>query len=273
LFLSSEKIKASNPKILVDNDYCTLPVPILSNIFTLNKEERKAVFKMAVNAQLESYFKNKSDIDTSNHKGQDQVFYSKPNEILYIDNYIQLPTLEDYFNSVVALAKVRKRQGEKYFKVLGTQSGLNDLDPLTLVDLVAIDDPSKVLAIIPANVSRIEVVNKLYVKGNQTYGGIINIITKHDDFGGIDLPSSGVFINYGFFEDSSHIQPIIPLMPHSPDTRNTLCWEPKLKLNKSNTANITLTTSDTPGKYLIILNGINSKGEPFRQTSAFEVIK
>jgi hypothetical protein len=111
------------------------------------------------------------------------------------------------------------------------------------------------------------------VKGDQTYGGIINIITKHDDFGGIDLPSSGVFINYGFIEDSSHYPSVFRPMPHSPDTRNTLCWEPKLELDKSNAANITLTTSDTPGKYLIILNGINSKGQTIRQISSFEVIK
>lgn len=273
LFLSPEKIKISTSKILVDNDYCTLPVHIFSNKFTLNKQERKAVFNMAVNVQLESYFKINSVHDTVNSQAQNQAFYGKPNEILYIDNYVQLPTLEEYFNEILTLAKVRKRQGEKYFKVLGTQSGLTDLDPLTLVDLVAIDDPSKVLAISPTNISRIEVVNKIYVKGDQTYGGIINIITRHDDFGGIDLPSSGVFINYGFFEDSTHYPAIFRPIPHSPDTRNTLCWEPKLELNKSNTANITLTTSDTPGKYLIILNGINSKGQTFSQASSFEVIK
>jgi hypothetical protein len=273
LFLSSENINTSTPKILVDNDYCTLPVQILSNIFSLTKQEREVAYNLAVNLQLESYFKIDSIPDTRDYKGEDQAFYGKPNEILYINNYVQLPTLEEYFNEILTLVKVRKRQGQKYFKVLGTQSGLTDFDPLTLVDLVAIDDPSKVLAISPANISRIEVVNRIYVKGDQTYGGIINIITKNGDFGGIDLPSSGVFINYGFLADSSHYPGIYPTMQHSPDTRNTLYWEPKFVLNKSNTAKVTFTTSDTPGKYLIILNGINSKGETFRQTSTIEVKK
>jgi hypothetical protein len=273
LFLSSENIDTSTPKILVDNDYCTLPVQILSNIFTLTKQEREVAYNMAVNLQLESYFKVDSIPDTKDYQGEDQAFYGKPNEILYINNYVQLPTLEEYFNEILTLVKVRKRQGQKYFKVLGTQSGLTDFEPLTLVDLVAIDNPSKVLAISPANISRIEVVNRLYVKGDQTYGGIINIITKHGDFGGIDLPSSGVFINYGFLADSSHYPVIYPPMQHSPDTRNTLYWEPKFVLNKGNTGTAAFTTSDTPGKYLIILNGINSKGETFRQTSAIEVKK
>jgi hypothetical protein len=273
LFLSSENIRTSTAKILVDNDYCTLPIHILSDVFTLNIQERKAVYNMAVNVQLESYFKIKSIPDTGSYQVEDQPFYGKPDEILYFDKFVQLPTLEEYFNELLTLVKIRKRQGEKYFKVLGTQSGLTSFDPLILVDLVAIDDPSKVLAILPDNISRIEVVNGLYVKGELTYGGIINIITKHCDFGGMDLPSSGVFINYGFLADSTHYPVIYRPKQHSPDTRNTLCWEPKLVLSKQNNFKITFTTSDTPGKYLIILNGINLKGETFRQTSAFEVIK
>ena len=273
LFLSAENTSTSTPKILIDNDYCSLPVNILHNLFTLTRQEREVAYKMAVNVQLESYFNEDSISDTLNYQGQDQAFYGKPNEILYIDNYVQLPTLEEYFNELVTLVKVRKRQGEKYFRVLGTQSGLTDFDPLTLVDLVAIDDPSKVLAISPTNISRIEVVNMLYVKGDQTYGGIINIITKHGDFGGIDLPSSGVFINYGFLADNSHYPGIHPLPVHYPDTRNTLYWEPQLKLNKNNSSKVSFTVSDTPGKYLIVLNGINSKGKTFRQTSTIELIK
>ena len=273
LFLSAENTSTSTPKILIDNDYCSLPVNILHNVFALTRQEREVAYKMAVNEQLKSYFNEDSISDTQNNQDQDHAFYGKPNEILYIDNYIQLPTLEEYFNELVTLVKVRKRQGEKYFRVLGSQSGLTDFDPLTLVDLVAIDDPSKVLAISPTNISRIEVVNVLYVKGDQTYGGIINIITKRGDFGGIDLPSSGVFINYGFLADNSHYPGNNPLPIHYPDTRNTLYWEPHLKLNKSNSSKVSFTVSDTPGKYLIVLNGINSKGKTFRQTSTIEVIK
>jgi hypothetical protein len=273
LFLSAENTSTSTPKILIDNDYCSLPVNILHNVFTLTKQEREVAYKMAVNVQLKSYFNEDSISDTQNNQDQDQVFYGKPTEILYIDNYIQLPTLEEYFNELVTLVKVRKRQGEKYFRVLGTQSGLIDFDPLILVDLVAIDDPSKVLAISPTNISRIDVVNTLYIKGDQTYGGIINIITKNGDFGGIDLPSSGVFINYGFLADNSHYPGIYPLPIHCPDSRNTLYWEPQLRLNKNNSSKVSFTVSDTPGKYLIVLNGINSKGKTFRQASTIEVIK
>ena len=39
------------------------------------------------------------------------------------------------------------------------------------------------------------------------------------------------------------------------------------------TTKISFTTSDTPGKYLIILEGIKNNGETYMQTSSIEVIK
>jgi hypothetical protein len=272
LFLCVENTGTADPKILVDNDFCSIPVHIPSNIFTLTRQERETAYNMAVNVQLESFFKIDSIPEEQIDQPEDQAFYGKPDDILYIDNYIQLPTLEEYFNGLPTLVKVRKHQGEKYFKVIGAQTELTDFDPLVLVDLVTIDDPSKVLAIPPTSISRIEIVNRLYVKGDQTYGGIINIISKHGDFAGIDLPSSGIFVNYGFLDISSHI-PKLNLPPRTPDTRNTLYWEPHLVLDKNHSAKVSFTISDTPGIYLIILNGINLNGETFRKTSTFEVVK
>lgn len=273
LFLCSEKLITATSKILVDNDFCSIPVHIPTNNFALTQKEREAAYKMAVNVQLGSYFKIEKISDTLNKQLEYQAFYGKPNEILYIDKYIQLPTLEDYLNELPTLVKVRKRQGEKYFRVLGNQTGLIDFDPLVLVDLVTIDDPSLVLAIPPSSISRVEIVNLLYLKGDQTYGGIINIISKNGDFAGIKLPSSGIFINYEFLSNTSNYPGIYKDLPHIPDTRNTLFWEPQLRFNKDNTAEVSYKAPSTPGRYLIILNAINSKGKVFRMTSAIEVIK
>ena len=273
LFLCASNIGSSDTKILVDNDFCKIPVHIPSGIFILTPQERETAFNMALNVQLESHFRIDSIPDVQTDHSEDQAFYGKPDDILYIDDYIQLPTLEEYFNGLPTLAKVKKRKGEKFFRVIGTSNELTDIDPLILVDLVAIDDPAKILSIPPANISRIEIVTGLYVKGDQKYGGIVNIISRRSDFAGIDLPSSGVFINYGFLSDSSHYPKIHPPLSHSPDTRNTPCWYPQLVLENGNAAKVSFTTSDTPGRYLIILTGITTGGETFRQTAAFEVLK
>jgi hypothetical protein len=273
LFLCAGRASGPDSKILVDNDYCTVPVHLPSGIFNLEPLERETAYKMAVNVQLDTYFKADSIPGVQVEAGDKPAFYGRPDDILYIDDYIQLPTLEEYFNGLPTLVRVRKHRGEKYFKVIGSQAGLNNFDPLVMVDLVAIDDPLKVLNINPANISRIEVVNVLYAKGDVTFGGIINIISRHGDFAGIDLPSSGIFIKYGFLAEPGQSRVNSQPLMNFPDTRNTLFWDPELVLSGDNHVKVAFTASDTPGRYLVVLSGVSLEGEIFRQTITFDVLK
>jgi len=273
LFLCAGRASSPDPKILVDNDFCTVPIHLPTGTFTLTPQERETAYNMAVNVQLDTYFKVDSIPGDPVEAEDEQAFYGKPDDILYIDDYIQLPTLEEYFNGLPTLVRVRKHKGEKYFKVIGPQAGLNNFDPLIMVDQVAIDDPSKLLGINPANISRIEVINELYAKGDETFGGIINIISRHGDFAGIDLPSSGIFIRYAFLAEESQPRASSSLPPSFPDTRNTLFWDPELELSGEGHAEVSFAVSDTPGRYIIVLSSVNLKGEVSRQTIPFEVHK
>jgi hypothetical protein len=273
LYLCPEKAAGPDTKILVDNDFCTAPVRLPSGKFELSEEEREVAYMMAVNAQLESYFSIDRVSQASADQGEDRAFYGTPDDILFLENYIELPTLEEYFNGLPTLVRVRKSKGEKYFKVLGTQAGLNNFDPLLLVDLVAVDDPARILEVSPSKISRIEVVNQLYVKGDETFGGIISIISRDGDFAGIDLPESGIFINYGFLAGYGNPVPHASLTENYPDTRNTLFWDPDLKLDNDLSAKISMTVSDMTGRFLIILNGVSAEGERIIQTFPFEVKK
>jgi hypothetical protein len=272
LFLCPDNVPGANPKILVDNDFCTVPIHIPTNNFTLTPQERETALNMAINVQLGSYFKDGQISDSVRQRGEDRPFYGKPNVTLDIDKYVQLPTLEDYFNELPTLVSVRKSKGEKYFRIFGDQDGMSVFDPLILVDLVAVNNPSLVLKIPPSEVSRIDIVNLLYLKGDQTYGGIINIISKKGDFAGISLPSSGISLNYKFLADNCNDQEINQQLPHKPDTRNTLFWDPHLILNNSHVVREKFTISGAPGNYLIILNAINSKGETIEQISRLKVL-
>ncbi len=272
LFLCSERVPDVETRILVDNDFCSIPVQFQTEDFKLTQDERETALNMAVNMQLESYFKSSMVSDSLTGKAENQAFYGKPNELLDFDKYILLPHLEDYFNELPSSVQVRKSQGQKYFSVFEDQEGLSVYDPLVLVDQVAIDNPALVLTIQPAEVSRIEVVNCLYVKGDQTYGGIINIISKKGDFAGIDLPSSGIFFNYKLLADTSRYTEKDRGLSNEPDTRNTLFWNPKFSFDKDQIAGETFAVSRTPGSYLIILNAVKLNGEVFRHTFRFQVL-
>ncbi|HNW53410.1 MAG TPA: hypothetical protein PKN21_04025, partial [Bacteroidales bacterium] len=202
LFVCAEKIDSVKVKIWVDNDFCTLPVQLPSPAINLSADDLKNLQDMAQNVQISAHYYTDSAGNKRKPKTEKYPFYGKPTNIIYIDKYIQLPTLEEYFNELPSEVKVRKRKGQPRFDVLGTR-GVSLYEPLVMVDYVAVDEPAKVLAASPQNISRIEVVKDDYIKGGQTYGGVVSIISKKADFAGIDLPSAGIFINFNFLSENS----------------------------------------------------------------------
>jgi hypothetical protein len=270
LFLSSEKTTSSNTKIWVDNDFCTLPVHLPFPAFQLSAEERKDALNMALNVKISSHFHPDTIEQPEKATNIARAFYGEPAQILKLDQYIQLPTLEEYFNEIPGMVRVRKRNGEKYFKITG-DNDLSFYDPLVLVDWIAVDEPARILAVSPQNISCIEIVNRLYVKGGETYGGIISIISKKGDFAGIDLPSTGIFLNYLFLSGNECKVYKDYSLPGHPDTRNTLFWKPAASFNDVNNSKFAITAPDTPGKYSVILRGITNNGVEFRKSINFDV--
>jgi hypothetical protein len=270
LFLCAEKIDSLKVKLWVDNDFCTTPVNLPAPNFSLTEQERKRVLSMAQNVQISSHFYTDTLLKKQIENTDKIPFYGKPTNIIYIDTYIQLPTLEEYFNELPSEVKVRKRRGISRFDVLGSR-GVSLYEPLILVDYVAIDEPSRVLAISPQNIQRIEVVKEDYVKGGQTYGGIISIISRKGDFAGIDLPSAGIFINYNFLTESICQEPGYDQVTSHPDSRNTILWKPGINSKNGSSEKFLFTAPDTPGRYTIVVEEVTIKGDLLRATKTLEV--
>ncbi len=271
LFLCAEFKPGLKPSIRIDNDYCPLEIRMPASSFSLSEAERKAAFNLAVNTEVESIFRNDTVQPADTAAVADRPFYGKPSQTLMIDHYVQLPTLEEYFNELPGVVRVRQQQGKPYFKFSGLQPEMNIYDPLVLIDWVAVDDMEKVMSISPQSVNRIELVNAPYIKGNFIYGGIVSIISRRGDFAGIDLPSSGVFINYKFLTPSSHSVSIQDYAVSQPDARNTLYWNPQIKLTTDGRWEGSFTTPDSPGKYIVVLKGISGDGKPGTWQSSFLV--
>lgn len=270
LFLCAEKTPSKAVKIWVDNDFCTAPFRLPSPEFSLTEQERATVLAMVQNIQISSHFQDSKKPDSLASNEKMIAFYGKPTTILYIDKYIQLPSLEEYFNELPSQVKVRKRKGESYFAVQGSTE-VSIYDPLVLIDWVAVDEPAKILAVSPQNIARIEVVNEDYVKGAEIYGGIISIISRKGDFAGVDLPSTGIFVKYNMLADTKYVKKSNYTPANQPDARNTILWKPAFTEQKTQYEKIIFTAPDTPGKYNAIFEGVTTDGKIFSVTVEFEV--
>jgi hypothetical protein len=260
IFLCAEDIPGITPAILIDNDFCTQPVRLPTAEFTLATEEMGTVLGMARNKEISSVYFNDSLKATSDSVLNRRTFYGEPDEILVMEKYIDLPTMEEYFQELVGAVDVRKYEGRKIFRFNSTRAEMTIYNPLVLIDWVAVDDIDRILAISPRDLERIELINAPYIKGNITYGGIISFVSKNNDYAGVDLPSSGTFINYQFLQECRVDFPSAPLPGNIPDSRNTLYWDPDLRIDENGMAEINFAAPDTPGKYVIVLSRLSSEG-------------
>jgi hypothetical protein len=270
LFLCSEELVDKTTKILVDNDYSPIDMTLPSPVFGLTEKERKTAYQLAVNTTVQQHYSEENIVDSVVNNKHLNAFYGLPSKTLFLDQYIDLPSIEEYFIELSFMVKIRKRGGKKYFKVQGENSLMEVYDPLVLIDFVAIENMKSILSIQPKGIDRIEVVNEPYVKGDITYGGIVSFISKEANFAGIDLPSSGMFINYDFLSDCEEFTNYVNHTKNFPDARNTLYWNPSLDLFNSQT--ISFLSGDTPGNYVMVLKGIDNQGKEFMQSVGFKVI-
>lgn len=273
IYIGEDGDKSLQKELQVDNEFCVLPVDLPHPIFSLTGSERNQVLNMAVNHEITNAFLNDSMIDMEHNPSHQlkKAFYGTPVYVLYLKDYVQLPTLEEYFNELPGYVKVRRKDGKKYFKIFGDQPEMETYDPLILVDGVYIDDPEKILKASPVNIDRIEMINTPYLKGDMVFGGILSIITKRGDFAGIDLPESGFFVSYHFLDPEYYSGKFYP-KADIPDSRNTVYFQPLVVMDNNNKTTIKFITPNTPGSYSIVLNGVTKHGTVFTKARTFEVI-
>jgi hypothetical protein len=278
LFVSTFHPGLNDLELLIDRDF-QMEIPGLPSFpVRLTGTMAGVVTEMSVNAQVaQQYYppetlgqeETPGQLETERDKG---LFYGHPSATILFDDFIRLPTLEEYFQEVIPQASVRKNRGIPRFVVIGNHPDLEIYQPLVMIDGVAIFDVRAILNVSPRLIQRIEIINAPYIRGNVTFGGIISIITKNHDLGFIDLPSSGLLVSYQML-DADLPMPVTEAVedPRLPDVRNTLFWDPQVAIHPGETRNISFVTADLKGSYEIQLRGIDSTGKPIVKSVPFTV--
>lgn len=260
LFISAENKENENPKLLIDNDFCNKEIALPNYPFVLSKKENNLIIKMTQNLQVDSIFNFKETTTINNETINTIPFYGNPTKSLYFDNYILLPTIDEYFTEFIGDVTIKRKNGRRYFKIQGDHPSMQRYDPLVIIDFIAIENHELLLSINPQSISHVEIINKPYIKGSATFGGIISFISKKKNFAGIELPKSGVFINYDFYSHANNSVLTSTNIDSSPDTRNTLSWKNFTKTDILKNNQFLFKASDTPCEYNIIVRCADNEG-------------
>jgi hypothetical protein len=272
LFVSTYHSEYSELELLIDQDFSQDALSLPSYRVDLNDTLNELITEMSVNAQIVQQYYPVSRIVPEAPPSEELLFYGQPTSTIRFEDFIRLPKLEEYFIEVVPQVSVKRSGGVRRLVLLGDDPELDIYPPLLMIDGVAIFDVEAVLAVNPRFIERVEIVNAPYIRGNVTFGGIISLISKNNDLGYIDLPSSGLLVNYRMLDlalnDSLQNEVLDPRLP---DVRNTLYWEPAIEMETETGKRISFTTSDIKGDYEILIRGFDATGKYLEQKVPFRV--
>ncbi|MGW8315423.1 MAG: hypothetical protein ACWGNV_07470 [Bacteroidales bacterium] len=272
MLMVPEHIPGNRIEVQIDNDFATDPLPFHPVTFHLDKKELDLASRISLNMQLERAYLKDPEVDTSLLTGQTGTypFYGVPGTSIKIDEFVNLPNMEEIIENLIPKMYVVRRGGGDALLLKGENPMLYLFPPLILVDHVPVFDMEVFLSIPPSRIDHIDVLRDVYIMGDMKYGGIISITTISKDLAGMQLPEGSYF-----FDDLGYQSPFSKRRatgPGSiPDTRNTLLWEDQLDLKEDVPSKVHVQASSTPGKYFILVRGVLTDGTLVYGSARFEV--
>lgn len=242
-------------------------------------EQNPALLKMYIASQVQNIFLysklNQSwtpPLDTTS-------FYLKPDAVYLLDNYVRFTTLEEVLREYVLEVNVRKRNGHfllpMYDEIAKT---ISNYSPLVLLDGLPVFDFNKLMTFDPLKIRKLEVMSRKYYFGGNSFDGIVNFSTYKGDMAGFKIDPRATVVDYeGLQLQREFYAPVYAteanLQSRIPDFRNLLFWSPKLITNSNGKQQSSFYTSDVPGTYAIVVQGISEDGRAGAKVVFFDVKK
>jgi len=204
-------------------------------------------------------------------------FFGKPDYTYSLDDYKRFTTMEEVLREYVTPINVVLRNGKLHMSVYDELlRTIYTEETLVLLDGVPLMDYQKIFSYDPLKVKKLDVIPRRYMLGGISYKGIASFETYHGKFDGFELAQGLISIDYdGLQLQREFYSPVYETKTQKqqriPDYRSTLYWNPDVPANNTGQESLQFYTSDLPGKFLIVMQGFNARGEPVYSTGSFTV--
>lgn len=203
-------------------------------------------------------------------------FYEKPDISYRLDRYTRFATMEETIREFISLVDVRTKNKEFDLRMVNTlKKEYFSNPPLNLVDGVPTFNFTKFFETDPAKISSVDLITQQYVLGNSVFDGVLNWKTYKPSLDNFKFDPQVLVLNYESLQlQREFYSPVYESAEqrssHFPDFRNVLQWMPDIML-KSGSISTSFYTSDLPGRYAVVVEGLSSSGIPGVATAFFEV--
>ncbi|MFZ0473287.1 MAG: hypothetical protein WAL94_11785, partial [Bacteroidales bacterium] len=194
-------------------------------------------------------------------------FYGKPDIELNMNDYIELPVMQEVFYELLPGVIMKQKKSEYDIQIADPVYNIvYDKPPVLFIDGVVVHEPSVIVGLNPDRVEKIDVIKDRYVVGDYLFCGLVNVITKAGDYSDVNMPGYAVRLPYRAIESvKAFISPDYSseerIQSRIPDFRNTLYWNPSVQRDKDGTYMVEFWSSDLIGDYEINIQGITDEGK------------
>ncbi len=282
---TQELVVQTNPKedssshIEISSPFSQSFVPGLLPEFPIPNINSPTLLYQSIHEQVRHAYNGTRLSKFDMQKVDSNSFYVVPDEKYLLDDYTRFQTMEEVLREYVHSMKVN-RHGENFqiYLVNNPIKRFFDDEPLILIDGVPFFYTNELVQQDPLKIKRLDLINRQYAIGYQTYPGIINLITYQGDLDGIILDPHALVLDYpGIPEAREFYSPKYEteeeINSRMPDFRSLLYWTPELKSGTDGEKQLNFYTSDLPGKYAMVVQGITDSGVPGSQLVFFTVKK
>jgi len=234
--------------------------------FGLSASLQHTVVSHSIGTQVQNAFFPDSSQKFNLPDADTNVFYGKPDKRYYLDDYTRFTSLEEIFREYVEEVGVRKPEGKSKIMVLRDDRSFNNDDPIMLLDGVPYFNMDTVLHFDPLKIRRLDVMKRKYFTGLLVNGGVVSMTTYNGDLSASTLDPNAVILEYeGLQIEREFFSPVYEtdkqIKSRLPDMRSVLYWSPNLHTNETGKGHINFYTSDQPGNYLVVVQGIDAGGK------------
>ena len=254
--------------------FVDFPVPEFYLDSTMAGLINNSIISMQVNKSYAS-FMHKQDVSRKPEKNTE--FYDTPDRRVYLSDYIELTNVREVVREILPEVSVTGRDENARFKITYRNPyGKFENPALVLVDGVPVRNIGKLLDVPSKFMEKIDIIDVRYFYADFVFDGIISFVTRKGNLSDLGYDDS-VFrqVFEGCSEPQEFYSPSYDTDSlrngHLPDFRNTLFWDPEINTANGGKTNIEFYTSDEPGEYMIIVEGIASNGKPVSGRSSFSV--
>lgn len=205
------------------------------------------------------------------------AFYGKADATYYLDDYTRFQVMEEVMREYVPGVFVRKRKGKFHFMLVDIDhGGILNGDPMVLIDGVPVFEVDDIMKFDPLKVKKLEVVKRQYYLGPAVFSGIVSYSTYAGDLAGWELDPRSISLNYdGLQLRREFYSPIYnnneQRNNRMPDQRYLLYWDPEITTGRDGKQQVEFYTSDVPGTYRVIVEGLNNQGLSGSKVYTFSV--